>query len=197
MTAGTSDDTTAETFGLELYKILKNESATYFDKLQALWVQKFILVGAMIAFLLTNHDKLSLQNRNTVVCGAVLAIPVLAALLDAKILEFSLYARSISRFIGSHFPTPPVLLQWERVLWGLEGPPEDLKIAHVRHLTTTLVTVVPTMAIWLLASVALGQLTGRNTVWISLGGLGCVVYGLITWLSWKLTWVGTRRNPVA
>lgn len=192
MTTVGSEDTSAEKFELELYKILKIESANYFDKLQALWLQKFVLVGAMIAFLVTSHDKLSVGGHSTIVSVAILAIPVLSALLDAKILEFSLHARAISRFISSHFLTPSTVTQWEKVLWGLEGAPEDLTIAHLRHLTTTLVTIVPTMVIWLLASTALAQLTGQGAVWFSLGMLGCVVYAFVTWLSWRIMWAGTR-----
>ena len=185
-------DTSAEKFDLELYKILKTESASYFDKLQALWLQKFILVGAVIAFLVTNHDKLKVEGSNIIMSAAIFAVPVLSALLDAKILEFSLYARSISRFIGTYFLMPPTLTKWERILWGLEGLPEDRNIAHVRHLTTALVTVVPTMVIWLLASIAISQTTGQRAIWLSLGFLGCAIYALVTWLSWRLIWAGTR-----
>jgi hypothetical protein len=192
MTTAASEDTGAEKFELELYKILKSESSTYLDKLQALWLQKFILVGAVIAFLVTNREMLSGEGYGIMVAAAIFTIPVLAALLDAKILEFSLYARSISRFIDSHFVTLPTVTQWERVLWGLEGAPEDLKIARVRHLMTVLVAIVPTIAIWLLASIALGQLTGQGSMWRSLGMVGGVPYALVTWLSWRIMWAGTR-----
>jgi hypothetical protein len=192
MTTVASGDTSAEKFELELYKLLKQESASYFDKLQALWLQKFILLGAMIAFLVTHHEKLSLAGHSIIVSLAILAIPVLSALLDAKILEFSLHARAISRFISSHFLAPPTLPQWEGVLWGREGLSEDLKIAHLRHLATTLTTIVPTMVIWLLASIVLAQLTGKDAMWLSLGGLGCFAYALITWLSWRVMWAGAH-----
>src|SRR5262245_26191885 len=104
---------------LELYKILKNESASYFDKLQALWLQKFILMGGLIAFVITSQDKFAPTTKGIIVGAAIVSVPVLAALLDAKILEFSLHVRAISHFIEDHFGEPKTLSLWESTLWGV------------------------------------------------------------------------------
>jgi hypothetical protein len=192
MITAASEGDSADKFELELYKILKSESASYFEKLQAIWLQKFVLVGGLIAFLVTQHDKLPLEGDTLIISAAVLAVPVLSALLDAKILEFSLHTRAISRFIESHFLMPSTLSSWERVLWGIEELSDDHKIVYLRSLTTTLVTIVPTMIIWLLASITLVQLTGLGILWLALGVLGCLTYALITWMSWRVLWRGAQ-----
>jgi hypothetical protein len=42
-----------ENLKVELYKTLRKESSTYIDKIPALWLQKFVLIGLMLALLLT------------------------------------------------------------------------------------------------------------------------------------------------
>ncbi len=102
---------------LELYKLMKAESANYFDKLQAIWLQKFVLVGGVIAFLVTHYDKVPEAGQTLVIYAAVLAVPILSTLLDAKILEFSLHTRAISRFIATRLASVDVhadlLVEWE------------------------------------------------------------------------------------
>ena len=40
---------------VELYKSLRSEASIYIEKVPALWLQKFILVGALLAFLLSGR----------------------------------------------------------------------------------------------------------------------------------------------
>src|SRR5262245_30908658 len=51
-----STEDPAQDYTLELYKSLRSESAMYIKEVPAIWLQKFILAGAMIAFLLTQHE---------------------------------------------------------------------------------------------------------------------------------------------
>src|SRR5229473_3463422 len=86
---------------IELYKSLKQESASYIEKVPALWLQKFVLIGAIVAFIFT--EKNFPQENLTMITLGVIAIPALALLLDAKILEYGLHARLISRFVSDTF----------------------------------------------------------------------------------------------
>ena len=182
----------SQEFDLELYKLLKAESSNYFDKLQAIWLQKFVLVGAVIAFLVTAQEKLPQFGHSLVVPAAALAIPVLSALLDAKIMEFGVHARAISRFIGSHYRDVDSVVSWEAALWGSGASAVDLALVRARSLTTVLTAVIPTMVVFLLSAVVLGAVTGRNVLWLSLGLATCLLYAGVTWLLWKLVWNESR-----
>lgn len=186
-TAGLGDGREGE-FELELYKLLKAESSGYADKLQAIWLQKFVLVGAVIAFLATAQEKLPQSGQNLIVASAALAIPVLSALLDAKIMEFGLYSRSVSRFIATHYADIDTVVAWEAALWGSSASEVDRSLFRVRSLTTVLTAVVPTMVTCLLSAVVLGAVTGRNAVCLSLGLGACLLYAGVTWLAWTLVW---------
>lgn len=181
-----------EKFDLELYKLLKAESASTGDKLQAIWLQKFILVGAVIAFLATTQEKLPQFGRGLIVPGVAVAIPVLSALLDAKIMEFGMHARSISRFIRTHYSDIESVVSWEAAFWGSVASPVDIALARIRSLTTVLTAVIPTMVIFLLSAVVLGSITGQDTLCLSLGFGVCLGYAAVTWFSWNLVWKQSR-----
>src|SRR5262249_8762333 len=121
MTAELFDQTS--TIGVELYKSLRTEEASYLERVPALWLQKFTLLGAMIAFILVQHQELSFEAAagSTLLIAAVLAIPLLAMLIDAKILGYGLHARAISRFVRRHTTPDSVEARWEGFLWGDAG----------------------------------------------------------------------------
>jgi len=177
-----------EQLDLELYKLLKAESSGYFDKLQAIWLQKFVLVGAVIAFLATTEAKLPQLGQGLIVPAAALAIPVLSALLDAKIMEFGLHARSISRFISIHYSGVRNLVSWEMALWGTASSEVDRTLARIRSVATVLMAVIPTMVVFLLSAAVLGAATNRNALCLSLGFGACLFYAIVTWLLWNLVW---------
>lgn len=181
-----------EGFDLELYKLLKAESSSYFDKLQAIWLQKFVLVGAVIAFLATAQEKMPQSGQSLIVPAAALAIPVLSALLDAKIMEFGLHARAISRFIAKHYSDIDSVVSWEAVLWGSSTSAIERSLVRIRSLITVLTAVIPTMVICLLSAVVLGAVTGRNGLCLSVGFGVCLLYAVITYVSWKLVWNKSR-----
>lgn len=190
----TTEPSTArqEQFDLELYKILKGESTSYFDKLQAIWLQKFVLVGAVIAFLLTTQEKAPRLDQSLFVSAVALAIPVLSTLLDAKIMEFSVHARIISRFIGTHYSDIETVVSWEAALWGSRSSAVDLVLVRTRSLTTVLTAVIPTMVVYLLSAVVLGAVTGLNLLCLSLGCGLCFLYAATTWFLWNLVWNQAR-----
>ena len=181
-------------FDVELYKLLKAESASTGDKLQAIWLQKFILVGAVVAFVATTQEKLPQFGRGLVVPAVAIAIPVLSALLDAKIMEFGMHATLISRFIRSRYSDIESVASWEAAFWGSVASPVDMALARIRSLTTVLTAVIPTMVVFLLSAVVLGSMTGQNPLCLSLGLGVCSIYAAVTWFSWNLVWKHSRAS---
>lgn len=150
-----------EEFSLELYKSLRGEVVGYIEKIPAIWLQKFALVGAMIAFLITNYEKLGKPTNDhpqELLGAAILAIPILAVLLDAKAVEYSLHARAVSKFIEKNFGSPPVLAAWESTLWGDYGDRGIIPIVRLRSWMTSVVTTAPTVLLIALAATALHKI---------------------------------------
>ena len=192
MTREKADESIGEV-QLELYKHLKGESSTYIQEIPKIWLQKFILTGGVIAFILTHQDVPQAASYLTAL--GVAAIPLLALMLDAKIMEFGLHSRLISRFVSDTFRSESVLTRWEELFWGLGGPEHDLRIARLRSLTTVLVVVVPTCVLVMLAAAVLDKLYPRYfPVFTAVGAAVCVLYLLAALYAWKLIWPGRARR---
>lgn len=172
---------------VELYKQLKAESSTYIQEIPKIWLQKFILIGGIIAFIFTNQN--IPQAGSYLIALGVAAIPVLALLLDAKILEFGLHSRLISRFVSDSFRDDAAIVCWEELFWGIKGPHQDLLLARVRSFTTVIIVVVPTCVLIILSAAVLDRLyVIKFPVFISVGGVVCVLYLLSSLYIWKLVW---------
>jgi len=182
----------SEDFSLELYKSLRAEAVGYIEKVPAIWLQKFTLVGAVIAFLVINYKEIggaAQGNPRNVLGAAILAIPILAILLDAKAVEYSLHARAVSKFIQRGFASPAVLAAWEAVLWGDRGDREILRVVRLRSWMTSFVTTAPTILLMALSAVALDKLYGG----IPRGYIVCLAVLLAVYVIgglyvWRLIW---------
>jgi hypothetical protein len=171
---------------LELYKSLRAEIAGYVEKVPALWLQKFVLVGAVIAFILANKGELS--GSGNLLTAAILAIPVLAVLLDAKIGEYALHARAVSRFIQDSFEGS-VAAEWESTLWGDQGNSEIISLVKLRSLMTAVVTAIPTIILIVVAGLAVDEIRGsRSSIFIWLSVAGAVAYILGGIFMWRIVW---------
>jgi hypothetical protein len=192
MTREKTDESIGEVH-LELYRHLKGESSTYIQEIPKIWVQKFILVGGVIAFIFTHQDVPQAASYLTAL--GVTAIPLLAFMLDAKIMEFGLHSRLISRFVSDTFRSESVLTRWEELFWGLDGPKQDLRIAKLRSFTTVLVVVVPTCVLVMLAAAVLDKLYPKYfPVFTAVGATVCVLYLLAALYAWKLIWPRHARG---
>lgn len=169
----------------------------YIEKVPALWLQKFILVGGLIAFLLTQNKSFEMVGEgdaaDTAFDIALLAIPVLACLLDAKIMEYGLHARVISRFIEDAFPLERPQ-RWERTLWGYSDHPFERRLVKIRSATTVLVTVAPTTLIVMLDSVLI-YVRRENTWVLIVGAVFSLAYISISALSVRMVWPRTPAGP--
>jgi cation transporter-like permease len=180
---------------LELYKSLRSEVVGYVEKVPALWLQKFALVGAVIAFIVANRGEL--LGSGKLLIAAILAIPVLAVLLDAKIGEYGLHARSISRFIHSNF-RDSVVAEWESTLWGDQGDSEIISIVRLRSLMTAVVTAIPTIILIIVAGLAVDEVraSGAPTfTFISIAA--AIAYTLGGILTWRVVWPSRRSREKA
>lgn len=182
---------------LELYKSLRSEIAGYLEKVPALWLQKFVLLGGVIAFVVTSRG--NLEGSSKLLAAAILAIPVLAMLLDAKIGEYGLHARAVSLFIQASFASAKIVA-WEAALWGDGGSREMVAIVKLRSLMTTLVTLVPTLILIVVAGLAIDEVNGQDVLppsapssvffYSSLGV--AALYVLCGMVLWYLIWPATR-----
>jgi hypothetical protein len=172
----------------ELYKHLKGESSTYIQEIPKIWLQKLILIGGIIAFIFTN--RIIPEAASHLIALGVAVIPIVALLLDAKILEFGLHSRLISRYISDTFQNESALVGWEEFFWGIKGPAErDLWLARIRSFTTVIIVVVPTCVLILLSAAVLDRLYAMKfPLFISIGGVVCLTYLLLSIYAWKLIW---------
>jgi hypothetical protein len=86
----------------ELYKSLLEESKLYREKVSTIWLQKFTLLGGVIAFAVA-HNKITTSVDQYLLRAAIVALPVTAILLDIKLGEFGIHANVIDHFIKRHF----------------------------------------------------------------------------------------------
>jgi len=173
---------------LELYKSLRAEAANYVEKIPALWLQKFLLVGAAIAFL-TGKDRpfAGMSDARGLMVAGLALVPVLAILLDAKILEYGLHARAISRFLSGIVPAGSMARRWEMCLWGQEGDARVMELVRLRSATTLIVTAVPTAALIVLAGFTVSVVLGAGWHLPLAAFGGAVVYVMATvWFSRRL-----------
>jgi hypothetical protein len=183
----------SEELELELYKSLRTELAGYVEKVPGLWLQKFVLVGAVIAFLVTNHDKL--KGSGNLLIASVLSIPVLSVLLDAKIVEYGLHARAISMFIANNFSQSPVVAAWEATLWGDKGREDVVSLVRLRSITTVVVTAIPTIILMLISGLAVDEIRSpRSNAFIYGAAIVSIVYALVTVYAWQRVWPERRNN---
>jgi len=184
-------------FDLELYKSLRAESAVYLEKVPALWLQKFILIGGLLAFLLTQNESFEVVGDGDAADSAfdvaLLAIPVLACLLDAKIMEYGLHARVISEFVENAFPFERSK-HWERTLWGYSDRHFERQLVKLRSATTVLVTVAPTTLIVMLDSILL--YVRRENAWIMIAGVVfSLAYMSVAIFAVRMVWPSRNVDP--
>jgi hypothetical protein len=140
---------------VELYKSLRAEASGYVEKVPTLWLQKFLLIGAVLAFLI-GQPFTNIQGFEVPLgVSAVAVLPILAMFLDAKMLEYALHARAISVFIGEHFATHKPIAAWERAMWGQAGNRTVMRLTRIRSIATWFTTVIPTIVILVAAAVVI------------------------------------------
>jgi hypothetical protein len=176
---------------VELYKSLRAEASNYIEKVPALWLQKFILIGLMLAFLLTRKGSLNFTGKGSGVelgfDAALIGIALLACFLDAKILEYGLHARAISTFIEEEFAHVRILPEWEKTLWGYGSNNFSRGIIRIRSATTVFVTVFPTVLVIILVSIVI--YIRREVVMVLVSGLLIsFAYIIATLIVWRRVW---------
>jgi hypothetical protein len=159
----------------ELYKSLIEESKLYREKISSVWLQKFTMLGGIIAFAALKSE--TTAKNPALIVAAILALPLVAVLLDVKIAEFGIHARVIDDFIIRSFPEPPILGEWERTKWGASRN-ADRGLIWTRSIATVAVTVFPTCIIAILSALAADSYlseSARHAVHVVAGAF-CAVY---------------------
>ena len=102
----------------ELYKALLDESRAHREKLSTYWLQKFSILGAIIAFAATRSEVPHVNPE--LVTAAILALPVIAMLLDFKVGEAGIHAKIIDDFIIVNYKgeEDEGKALWEQTKWG-------------------------------------------------------------------------------
>ena len=143
----------------ELYKSLLDESKLYREKVSTIWLQKFTLLGGVIVFAAA-QSQLPTGKNPQLIMAAILALPVIAVLLDIKLGEFGIHANVIDHFLRRHYRDPAVLAEWQRTNWGRGSDGTDRRLIRMRSILTVAVTVIPTCLIAVLAAMAVKSLPG-------------------------------------
>ena len=136
----------------DLYKSLIDESKLYREKVSTIWLQKFTMLGAIIAFAAVRSE--AATRDPSLIAAAILSLPLIAVLLDVKLAEFGIHANVIDYFVMRHYAHPPILAEWERTKWGVGSNKSDRKRVRFRSIATVSVTVVPTCIIAYLSILA-------------------------------------------
>jgi predicted tellurium resistance membrane protein TerC len=123
----------------------------------------------------------------------LLAIPVLACLLDAKIMEYGLHARVISEFVENAFPFERSK-HWERTFLGYSERHFERQLVKLRSATTVLVTVAPTTLIVMLDSILL--YVRRENAWIMIAGVVLsLAYMRVAIFAVRMVWPSRNVDP--
>src|SRR3569833_728229 len=101
----------------DLYKSLLDESKLYREKVSTIWLQKFTLLGAVIAFAVA-QNLLTTGKNPELIRAVILSLPAIAILLYIKLGEFGIHANVIDHFIKRHFRESVVIPEWESTNWG-------------------------------------------------------------------------------
>ena len=159
----------------DLYKNLLDESKLYREKISTIWLQKFTMLGAIIAFAATRAEATS--KNPDLISAAILSLPLIAILLDLKQGEFGIHARIIDDFIIRNYPEPPVLGDWERTKWG-NSVDVDRTLVRCRSISTIAVIVIPTCVIaWLSVLAARPSLSPATYGYVHLAVIAfCPIY---------------------
>lgn len=145
----------------DLYKSLLEESKLYREKVSTIWLQKFTLLGAIIAFAATKGSWLVTgKNSSQLIVAAILSLPVIAVLLDIKLGEFGIHANVIDHFLKRHYREPDVLAEWQSTNWGVGKDTVDQKLVRIRSILTVAVTIIPTCIIAILSGLVIENLPG-------------------------------------
>jgi hypothetical protein len=180
----------------ELYKSLLAEGQGYLGKMAGLWLQKLVLVGGVMVFLLGHREDPEKWERwmqapgpvQDVLALATLALPLLALLLDLKHAEYAIQARAISRFVRRAFGDVPVVRDWEESNWGDAGGPSDRLLPWLRSLASASAAALPTLALTYLALAVVGwRFHVPGLMWV-VGVLVTLAACVGSWVFWRLLW---------
>ncbi|MCC9604246.1 hypothetical protein LOC67_27140 [Stieleria sp. JC731] len=183
------------------------ENAKYIEKVHQTWNQKLVIVGAMVAFNLVNQEAFA-KGAPLPLQLVMLAVPVMCIMLDAHLLEKTLQARIISHFIIKEFEDRGTTPPWCKTFWSISDTSRSKKPFHyllrfwrppksghtidalvgMRSATTSIVSIVPTVLVILLAAYAISP---KDRVFaFPVAGIISVIYFVVAYF----VFVNLRRK---
>jgi hypothetical protein len=181
-----------EGFTLELYKGLQEEIRNAVDKVPNLWNQKLAITGTVVSFVILNRDKLEISSKHSagfyLIIIAYLSIPLTAVLLDAKLIEYALHARALSKFIFLNIKNPEILSRLESCRWGDEGDHNLIAMVRIRSFTTVIIAAVPTILLFRLSSLLISTKITNNSLIIIICSTITFIYMSFIIMTWHKIW---------
>lgn len=114
-----------------------DHSSTELERIPALWWQKFVVVGATGATVVSRDV---LVPSDAMALSAAVCLPLIAALIDVKAAEYAINMRAIAEHITANGDRWPLHAAWYRRHWN--GPE-----ANLRSLLSLASAAGPTVAI--------------------------------------------------
>ncbi len=94
---------------------MKEEYMSFLAYVENLWKLKLLAIGAVVSFALLNNS-IPVAGINIVVAG-LLVIPILAFVIDLKILETALHLKNISLYLENNLSEVTIAKNWETQNW--------------------------------------------------------------------------------
>ena len=105
---------------IEHYKILKQEQQNSLNQVQQLWIFKLTALGIVLAVGVFSDkiNGIATVSKETIVALSLIALPLIAIVIDVKVLEHSLQIKAISAHLIRNFKEVPEIYDWESNLWA-------------------------------------------------------------------------------
>jgi len=157
-------------FRLEHYKTMREEYMNLILYIQRLWNYKLSTLGAVIAISILNEKLIEIEKINTgvdidatlIISIGLLILPVLAFLIDLKIVEMGFQVKLISTHLKEKFADVAEITEWESKLW------RNNSLATTRTWLSLVLYVGASMVILFLSFFTVGilQPTWTRVLWI-------------------------------
>jgi hypothetical protein len=163
---------------IEHFKALKEEHRQYLFHVQQLWLFKLSTLGAVIATAIFNNKIIEVSGleKQTIIAWGLISMPLLAFIIDLKVLEVGLHVKLISQHLKEKFSDSPEIHDWETKLWsGTQFSVARTRLTIIAALGISLLVLLVSLIIiyglkpnWLPFLISAGVILPAIGVYISL-----------------------------
>ncbi|HRD82168.1 MAG TPA: hypothetical protein PLL53_15520 [Saprospiraceae bacterium] len=164
---------------LEFYKLMKEEYMKFLTYVEELWRLKLLAIGGVVSFAILNEKILGLliDSKNIgidLVSIGVLVIPILAFIIDLKILETALHLKNISSYLENNLNEIAIAKNWEAKNW------ETGSYRTNRSFLTFFSTIGISLIILILCVFIVSKLKSDWAIYCTIGGVVAFIIGGIS-----------------